>query len=115
MNRFANALVGAAAANVALHEVVYIRIRGLRLLAEQCHCGHDLPRLAVTALWYVYFHPRLLHGMATVGREPLNCGDLFSRHCRNRRNAGASRLAVDMKGARATKRHAATEFCAGQV
>src|SRR5215475_1448397 len=115
MNRFANALIGAAAANVAAHEVVDIGVGGFRLLAKQRHGRHDLPGLTITALRNVLFHPSLLYRMASVRGQPFDCRDFLSRHRRYRCDAGASRLAINVNCTRATKRHATAEFCAGQV
>src|SRR6202140_5752324 len=50
MDGFANALVGTAAADVAAHEIVDIGIGGIGFFVERRHGGHDLSRLAITAL-----------------------------------------------------------------
>src|SRR5689334_12969832 len=64
VNRFANPLIGAAAADVSGHGGVDLRIGGFRGLGEQRRCGHDLSRLAVAALRYVHIDPSALHGVA---------------------------------------------------
>src|SRR3981189_2691526 len=80
MNRFANALVGAAAADVAAHELVNVGVRGFWFLAEQRNGGQSLPGLTVAALGNVFFHPCLLHGVAAVGGKPFDRGDFLSGH-----------------------------------
>src|SRR6266566_9787810 len=60
-----NALIGAAAANVR-HRLIDVSIGGVRLLGEQRGRGHDLSRLAVTALRHVFRDPRPLHGVGAV-------------------------------------------------
>src|ERR1700756_2652099 len=77
MNSFANALIGAAAANVAAHEVVDVLIRRSGFLGQQSHGGHDLSRLAIAALRDVFCDPGLLHGVRAISREAFNGGDLL--------------------------------------
>src|SRR5258708_25152965 len=74
---FADALVGAAAADVAAHGIVDVGVGGVGLLRKQRNCGHDLAGLTVTALRNVFFHPGLLDGMAAVGRESLHGGSFL--------------------------------------
>ena len=66
MNRLADALVGATAANIA-HRVVNVFVGGLGFALEQSRCRHDLTRLAVTALRHIHFGPGLLDGVAGRG------------------------------------------------
>src|SRR5437667_10957644 len=60
-----NALICAAAANVR-HRLIDVSIGGVRLLGEQGRRGHDLSRLAVTALRHVFRDPRTLHRVGAV-------------------------------------------------
>src|SRR5271154_3346799 len=53
VNGFANAQIGAAAADVAVHGGVNVRVRGMRILREQRGSGHHLAGLAVSALRHV--------------------------------------------------------------
>ena len=62
----ADALVGAAAADVAGHRGVDVGVGGLRLRGEQRRGRHDLAGLAVAALRHVELDPGLLHRMAAV-------------------------------------------------
>src|SRR4029077_18670690 len=115
VNGSADALVGAAAADVAAHGVIDVGLGGFRLLRQEGDSKHNLAGLAVAALWDVFGDPGLLHGMRTVGRQAFDGGDFFSLHAGDRSYAGASGLAVDVHGAGATERHAAAKFSAGQV
>src|SRR5215469_2366763 len=49
VNGFADALVSAAAADVAAHAVVDVGIGGIRFLSEQGSGRHDLAALAIAA------------------------------------------------------------------
>src|SRR5260370_40096984 len=64
LDRRANPLVGAAAADVAGHGLVDIAIGELRRLGEQAGGLHDLPALAVAALRDVQAAPRSLDALA---------------------------------------------------
>jgi len=79
VNRFANALVSAAAADVAAHGIVDIGVGGLGFFREQRYRGHDLPGLAVAALRNVFFHPGLLDGVAAIGGKTFDGSDFFCR------------------------------------
>src|SRR5580658_7370725 len=68
VNRFANAEIGAAAANVAVHGGVDIRVGGMRIFCEQGGGGHHLSSLAIAALRDVDFLPRDLDGVRSVFR-----------------------------------------------
>src|SRR5215831_16064931 len=59
MDSLADTQIGPAAADVG-HRTVDIGVGRLRFFLEQVHCGHDLPRLAVSALGHVKFDPRQL-------------------------------------------------------
>ena len=62
----ANALIGAAAAQVAGHGIVDVLVRGRRLLGQQRRGGHDLPGLAIPTLRDVQLEPCLLHRVAVA-------------------------------------------------
>lgn len=110
MDGLADALVGAAAANVAAHEIVDIGVGGFWFFCEQCDRGHNLPGLAVAALGNVFFDPSDLHGVASVSRQPLNCDDFLATYARDRRNARACGFAVDMYGAGPAQSHSASKL-----
>ena len=79
MHRGADALVGAAAADVAAQRGVDVGVGGLGLRGQQRRGRHDLARLAVAALHHVQLGPGPLHRMAAIGRQPLDGGDLLAR------------------------------------
>src|ERR1700691_5425175 len=66
VNGFANAEICAAAANVAVHGGVDIRVGGMRIFREQGGGGHHLSGLAIAALRDVDFLPRDLDGVRAV-------------------------------------------------
>jgi hypothetical protein len=112
---FADALIGAAAADIAAHEVVDIGVGGFWFLGEQRDCGHDLAGLAIAALRDVFCDPGLLDGVGAVGGEAFDGGDFFAADGGDLSDTGAGGFAVDVHGAGAAKGHAAAEFCAGHV
>src|SRR5205814_9474474 len=57
MDRTADALIGAASADVARHGGVDSRVRGFRFLREQRGARHELSRLAVTTLRHLLGNP----------------------------------------------------------
>src|SRR2546429_5151309 len=60
LNRAANALVGSATANDPGHFIINLLDGGMRRLRKH-HCScHDLPGLAIAALWNLFVNPRLL-------------------------------------------------------
>src|SRR5271154_1414542 len=111
MDGSADALVGAATADVSAHEVVDVGVGRLRLFCEQRDCGHNLSRLAVAALGNVFFDPGYLYWVGAVGRESFDRGDFLSAYARDRRDARARGFAVDVHGASAAESHPAAEFC----
>src|SRR5262245_9498992 len=98
MDGLTNALIGAAAADVAAHSIVDISVGGVGLLVEQRHGGHNLARLAVSALRNVFFHPSLLDRMAAIGREAFDGGDFLSGDAGDGGDTGTCGFAVDMDG-----------------
>ena len=46
--------------------------------------SHDLPGLAIPALWDLFVNPRLLQGNLDFLFQSFNRGDIFACHCRNR-------------------------------
>ena len=63
LNGFAYTGVGAAAADMALHGIVDVRIGGVRRAFEQGGGRHDLAALAVAALGHLPGDPRFLYGV----------------------------------------------------
>src|SRR5207249_3978057 len=78
--------------------------------------GHDLAGLAVAALRHLQRDPGLLDPSAGGGgTNALDRRDAPAGRGRDRRDARAHRLAVEVDGARATQSEAATEFRAGHA
>src|SRR5262245_16653995 len=61
LDRFADAQIRPAAANVARHRRVDVGVARLRLAREQCSSRHDLPGLAVAALHDLEVEPGALN------------------------------------------------------
>jgi hypothetical protein len=68
-------------------------------------------------LWNLRRNPSLLNGMqrAIGGFQAFNRGDRFARDVTNGDTARAGGFAIDMDGAGAASRYAATEFRASQA
>src|SRR5262249_27863491 len=111
----ADALVGAAAADVRRHHRVDVLVGRLRLRAEQRRGAHDLAALAVAALGRVLLDPRLLERVQAARAEALDGGDGLRLDLAHGRDARAHGLAVDVHGARAAERHAAAVLRAGEA
>src|SRR5258708_28382591 len=102
LDRFANADIGATAANVAGHRVVDVGIRRMRVAREQRRSGHDLARLAVAALNDFLVKPRLLDLGARPRRaDRLDRRNLRGAHAADRGDTGTAGDAVDMHPPRA--------------
>src|SRR5688572_5769830 len=84
VNGFANALVGRAPAEVAVHRRRDLRVGRRGILRQERGGAHDLTRLAVAALRNVDLVPRALHRMRAVGGEPLDRRDLGALQRRDR-------------------------------
>jgi hypothetical protein len=57
LDRFANAEVCSAAAEIPGHRIVNVRIGRLGIGRKKCSGGHDLSRLAIAALWHLFGYP----------------------------------------------------------
>ena len=114
VHRRADALVGAAAADVG-HRRVDVGVARLRVLPEQRRRRHDLARLAVAALRHVELRPGLLHRVRAVARQALDGDDPVGRPSAAHRHAQERcDLAVDVHGAGAALRDAAAVLGAGE-
>ena len=111
----ADALIRAAAADVAGHRLVDLGVGRARLLGEERRGLHDLAGLAVAALRDVGRDPRALHGMGLAAAEALDRDDLASGQRAHRRLARAHGLAVHVHGAGAAEAAAAPVFRAGET
>jgi len=115
MYGLADAEIGAAATNVAIHRRVYVLIRGLGSFCKKSRSRHHLAGLAITALWNVEVRPRELHGMRTVERETFHGGDVGIAGSGDWRLAGADRATANMHGTRTALADATSIFGAAQV
>src|SRR6516225_5174325 len=112
----ADADIGAAAADVACHGSVDVRIIRVRRVSEQSRRRHDLTRLAIAALDDFQIQPGLLYlRSAWIGAHAFDRGDGAVADRTDRQQARADRLAVDMHRASAALRNAAAEFGAGHA
>src|SRR5712692_5267953 len=100
MDRTPDPHVGAAAAEIAAHGLVDLRVGRLLCFQQEAGGRHDLSRLTVAALRDVLGHPRFLQRMRAVGRKTLNCCDPFPYNIFERGAAGTDRLSVREHGAR---------------
>ena len=111
----ANFWVGTTTAQVALHGVIDVLIRGGGVICQQISSLHDLSGLTVTALGDLVVDPRLLDDREVVGgAEPFDCGHI-APNIRKGHLARPHGLAINMHGAGATGRHAAAEFSASEA
>jgi hypothetical protein len=114
VDRVFDALITAAAADVARHRLAYLIVRGFRIFQQQRGRLHDLADLAKAALRNIELPPGLLNRVIARRMKTFDRRNLPIDHVGNRRDAGAYRLLVDDHGARAAKRLAAAIFRAGQ-
>ena len=115
MNRFANALIGSAAAEIAIHRLGDLVVRGLGRLRQQSGGGHDLSRLAVAALRNFFGEPGLLQRMKSVRAEAFDRGHVLIGDLRDRGRAGTNRIALDVHGTGAAQSGTAAELGAGKL
>src|SRR5438067_1053886 len=78
MDGAADTHVGRAAADVAGHGGVDIRVARMRIRRQQRGRRHELTALAVTALRHIQGNPRLLHGVSVPQCGYCQSGQLMS-------------------------------------
>jgi hypothetical protein len=110
----ANALIRAAAADMASEGFINVRVGRRGIFCEQCGGGHNHACLAVATLRDLISEPGLLHGMLAVGRKPFDGDDAASSDSGDARGAGARGFAIHVDGTGAAERLAAAKFCAGE-
>src|ERR1700730_10870687 len=109
-----DALIAAAATDVAGHRAVDLVLGRVLVGRDQCGGLHDLAGLAIPALRDIQGAPGFLHRMISLRVEPLDCGYRTSGDIVYGGNAGAGGLAVDRDGASAAQRHAAAVLRTGE-
>src|ERR1700716_723405 len=110
MDRVFDALVTAAAADIARHRFSYLIVCGFWIFHQQCGRLHNLAGLAIAALRDIYLAPGLLNRVITRGMEAFDGRDLSVDHVGNRSDAGTYGLLVHDDGARAAESLAAAKF-----
>ena len=106
VNASTNAPVAATSTNVG-HGLIDVLIGGLGLALQECSGGQNLSRLAVAALGHIKVFPCHLHGVARIGRESLNGGDVFALSGRVGIRARPHRCAIHQDRASTALGHAA--------
>src|SRR5213594_3152011 len=110
LDRAPDAQVGRAAAEVARHGGVDVRVGRLRVFGEERGGLHDLARLAVATLGDLLGDPRELQWVLALGVQALDRRDLLAGRLCDRHLARAHGLTVQVHGAGAALRHAAAEL-----
>jgi hypothetical protein len=109
-NRFFDAGIGAAAANITHHGSVDFFVAGMRIGFEQRGGRHNLPGLAVATLRHINFEPGFLQGVIAVFRKPFDGGNGAVAYGRDGQYAGACGGFAEVNGAGAALCHAAAEL-----
>ena len=107
--------IGHATAEIAVHVRDDFGLGGIGVFGEQRSGLHDLPGLAVAALWDLLGDPRALQRVLTLRIEAFDSGDFFTRGLGDGGLAGSYCLAVDVDSTGATQTGAATELRAGHL
>src|SRR5580692_9449791 len=92
----ANALIGPATADIAVHRAVDVGVGRMRRLLQQRDRLHDLASLAIAALRHVGRAPRLLHGMVPLRVQAFDRGDRLAVRVGHLRLARPGGVAVEM-------------------
>src|ERR1700691_3057299 len=116
LDRSADADISPAAAEIARHGRVNVRIVRVRVAVKQRRGRHDLASLAIAALGHCIFHPGLLD-LSAVGRttNSFNGDDGAGADIANGQLTRTHRLAPHMHGADAAWGDAAAIFGADQI
>ena len=109
-DRTNNSWIGAAAADVAVHSFDNLPATGLWVSIQKCGRLHNLARLAVTALRYLFCDPRLLKGMIGIRGKALDRCYTPVHDISQKRLAGADGTTIEMDRTRAAQCDAAAEF-----
>src|SRR5882757_8923982 len=114
---FADAPITTTTAQIAVHELIDVCIRRLRLLREQGGSGHYLSCLTITALWHIVLDPGDLQRMQRAIRlcQTLDGRYLNARHVGSSDRARAHSRAIHMHSTGAAESGAASEFGADEA
>jgi hypothetical protein len=110
MNGLTDTGIGAAAADIARHGVVYVLIGGVRLFPEQDSSRHKLTGLAIPALRDVKLSPGQLQRMVIVQGQALDGSHLPANGAANLRHAGPHSFPVEVYRAGAALRNTTSKF-----
>ena len=91
MNGIFDALVSAAAADVARHRLPYLIVGRFWIFDKQRGRLHDLTGLVIAALRHIQLAPGLLNRMVAGRVKAFNGGDLAADHVGNRGDARSAR------------------------
>src|SRR6266545_1885625 len=109
-----DALIGAAAAEIARHGLIDLVVCRIRMPGEQGGRRHELPALAVAALRDLLRDPRPLQPVAAVPGETLDRSNPLRADGGDRNLAGADGGTGKVNGARPALTDATAEFGAGE-
>src|ERR1700751_5547472 len=115
VDRLADAEVGSATAKIAGHGVVDVCVCRFGVSREERGGGHDLARLAVSALRHLLGDPSALHHLEGVLPEAFDRSDLLACSARSGKLARAGGWPVNVACAGSAHADSATVFCAGHV
>src|SRR5947209_6229026 len=105
-----DALIAAAAADVAAHRVVDLGLGRVLPRRQQCRGLHDLAGLAVAALRHIQDAPGFLYRVIPIAIEALDRRHRAAGGVADGCGAGAGGLAVDMDSSGYAQRHPAAIF-----
>ena len=116
MDGSTDAHIGATSADIACHGTVYISIAGFLVGFQQRRGAHDLAALTVTALRDVMLDPCRLYCLADlVLAHGFYGGDFLPGDGRNRSDARAYWLAIQVHGTGTAQCRTAAKLGAGQA
>src|SRR5450432_654173 len=115
MNGFANAQVGATAANISRHGFINILICRIWIFTEQHGRRHQLTGMTISTLRNVDLLPGKLRRMIIIGRKTLDRYDFLPFSAAYFGNTGTYRFTIQMNHAGSTLRDAATVLGPGQA
>jgi hypothetical protein len=104
MDGRADALVCIAPADISAHRIIDVLVGRFAVVAQQTDRCHDLPGLAIAALWHIEFRPGRLDSLGNFSGNTFDGQDVAAYDIRNAGLTGARRLPIDMDRACATQR-----------